>query len=374
MKGSGTVDERFDVVVIGGGVVGLAHALAAHDRGARVAVVERDPAPTGASVRNFGHACVTAQEGQALDRALRARSRWIELAGAAGFWAGEVGTLVVARADDELAVLDELADRRGDQVRRLDPAGVRRHLASAPDDVVGGAHLPLDLRVNPREAVPRLAAWAAGLPGIDVRGGTACLGVEPGRVRTTAGNLRTDRTVVCLNHDVDRLLPEVAREAGVRRCWLQMLRVRPAAPVRVEPALLSGFSMLRYAAFERCPSSVAVRERLAADHPAALEADLNLMLTQLPDGDLLLGDTHARAETVDPFRREDWDRLLLEEGRRLLGVDRLEVVERWLGVYASAPEEFLEATPWPGLDVVSVTTGIGMTTAFGLAEDTVARW
>ncbi|MCE6995424.1 hypothetical protein LZG04_11485 [Saccharothrix sp. S26] len=45
----------------------------------------------------------------------------------------------------------------------------------------------------------------------------------------------------------------------------------------------------------------------------------------------------------------------------------LTVRRRWTGVYAFAPDEFLTATPHPTTRVVSMTSGIGMTTAFGLA-------
>jgi hypothetical protein len=50
---------------------------------------------------------------------------------------------------------------------------------------------------------------------------------------------------------------------------------------------------------------------------------------------------------------------------------RLPVRQRWQGVYASAPEEFLIARPADGVRVVSVTTGIGMTTGLGLGESIV---
>ncbi|MCC5951351.1 MAG: TIGR03364 family FAD-dependent oxidoreductase [Acidimicrobiia bacterium] len=372
---SGSLPTEVDVAVVGAGVVGLAHAAEAADRGLRVAVVERDARPVGASVRNFGHACVTAQVGVALERATYARQRWLELAERAGFWTAQTGTLVVARADDELAVLEEFADTRpvGDVVL-LDADGVREHLATAPTEVVGGAWLPKDLRVNPREAVSSLATWLGERDGVTISFGTNAMGVEAGALHTTAGSIAAERIVVCVNHDVDRLLPEVARAASVRRCWLQMLRVAVPAGVRIGPGVLSGTSLLRYGGFAACPSLEAVRRRLAEEHPALLAADVNLMCTQLPDGDLLLGDTHDRGPTVAPFSRADWDDLLLAEGARLLGLDDLRVIERWQGVYATAPEEFLVAEPLPGVSVVSVTTGIGMTCGFGLAREVVDGW
>src|SRR4051812_27116208 len=96
-----------DLVVVGAGIVGLAHAVDAAARGLSVAVVERDERATGASVRNFGHGCVTAQDGEALAYALAARELWLRLGREAGFWAEATGTLVVARAEDELTVLEE---------------------------------------------------------------------------------------------------------------------------------------------------------------------------------------------------------------------------------------------------------------------------
>jgi glycine/D-amino acid oxidase-like deaminating enzyme len=103
------VTDSYDLAVVGAGIVGLAHAAAAAERGLRVAVIERSTAIVGASVRNFGHACVTAQTGPARDYAERAGELWLRYSARAGFWVRESGTLVVARADDELAVLREWA-------------------------------------------------------------------------------------------------------------------------------------------------------------------------------------------------------------------------------------------------------------------------
>ena len=51
-----TVQTRFDVVVVGAGIVGLAHAYHALQQGMTVAEVDHADAVAGASVQNFGHA------------------------------------------------------------------------------------------------------------------------------------------------------------------------------------------------------------------------------------------------------------------------------------------------------------------------------
>src|SRR5688572_30722739 len=76
--------DRFDLVVAGAGIVGLAHALAAARRGLRVVVLERDARASSASVRNFGFVTISGQEeGPTRARALRSRNTWEEVAVAA---------------------------------------------------------------------------------------------------------------------------------------------------------------------------------------------------------------------------------------------------------------------------------------------------
>jgi FAD dependent oxidoreductase TIGR03364 len=361
------LDPECDLVVVGAGIVGLAHAVEAQRRGLTVMVVERDERAVGASVRNFGHVGVTGQAGRALELARASRTRWIELGRAAGIAVAESGAVVVARATEELAVLTELADERGDEVRLLSPTELAAKVPVARD-VVGGAFLPLDLRVDQRRAVGALAVWLAEQLGVGFRWRTSFTGLDAGVVHTSRGPIAARHAVVCVGDDVDRWFPAIAQAAGVQRCVLHMLRVTAPTGVRIDPALLSGTALWRYGGFLACPSAAILRAQVADAHPELLAADVNLMVTQLPDGDLIIGDTHHHTVTVDPFRDEHLDDLLLAEAARLLGVDHLAVRQRWQGTYASAPDEFLVATPQPDARVVSVTSGIGMTTAFGLAE------
>lgn len=360
-----------DLLVVGAGVVGLGHALHAAARGARVAVVERDPCALGASVRNFGHGCVTGQAGEALGYAMAARRDWLRLARDAGFWLRDAGTVVVARADDEYAVLEDLRAERGDDVVLLDAGAVADRVPLADEDVVGGAWLPLDVRVDARDAVPAIAAWLAE-QGVTFHWSTSVSAVEDGVVRTSRGDLHASKVVVAVGHNVDRLYPRIAADHDVLRCSLHMLALDHPAGAVIDPAVLTGWSLLRYDGFAVSPALDRVRSRLAAADPAAVEAGLNLMFTQRPSGEIVFGDTHDYGPAVSPFRAEQRDDLLLSHARRLFGTVSPRVRARWRGVYASAPQPFLVASPNPDLRVVSVTAGIGMTTGFGLADRVVA--
>jgi len=351
--------------VVGAGILGLAHAVHAVRRGLDVTVVERDGRAIGASIRNFGHICATAQAGPALEYAALAREEWLRLGELAGFEVRQTGTVVIARSAAELAVLEELAADRGrDEVVLLTPQGVRDHFAAAADDVVGGAHLPRDLRVSPTDAVPALAAWLTDR-GATFWWNTHAGAISPCTVHTSRGDLTAPYIVHTTGHDLDRLFPELAEAHDVRRCRLQMLEISPPGDVRIAPAVLTGTSLLRYAAFAQQPSAATVRREIAAEAPELLEVVMNLMLTQRPNGSIVLGDTHHYDRT--PFDDESVADLMLREGARLFGTG-LTVRRRWRGVYADSPTtDFVTAAPYPGVRAVAVTSGIGMTTGFGLA-------
>ncbi|WP_309128344.1 TIGR03364 family FAD-dependent oxidoreductase [Microbacterium sp.] len=359
---------RADLVVVGSGIVGLGAAYAAARRGMSVIVVDRTETPVGSTVRNFGHLCIGAQTGVARRYGDISRELWLRLAADAGFWLRESGTLVAARHDDELAVLETAADDAQTDVRMLDAAELLRRAPLRRGDIVGGALIEPDLQVNPREAAGAIVRHLASL-GVDFRTRTAVTGVSTGRVETTRGTIHAGMVVVAVNHDIDQLLPDIAERSGIVRCALDMMRVAAAdLPVPLDAPLLTGWSLVRYGRFAGLPETSALRGRLYAERPDLAALDLNQMYTQLPDGSLILGDSHAKAVQPGPFQPEAAFEAFLDEARALFAVDRFHVLERWQGVYASGPGEFLDERPAEGILALAATTGIGMTCGLGLAE------
>ncbi|HEX3679218.1 MAG TPA: TIGR03364 family FAD-dependent oxidoreductase [Galbitalea sp.] len=364
-----------DVLIVGAGIVGLAHACAAVSRGLTVTNIDRDARAVGASVRNFGHCCITAQSGELLDLALVAREKWLEYAGLAGFFSVAAGALTLARSATELAVLAELAEsREPGQVRVLSAAEATRELrADADPTILGGALLRDDLRVDPREAVSSLASWLASQPGVRILWRTSYFGGAEGAARTSRGEIRAARTIVCVGHDLDYLFPELAASREVERCALQMMRVAAPEGLVLRPAVLTGTSMLRYPAFAETDAANALRSEISSARPDLLAIGANVMFTQRPNGTLIIGDSHRYAKTLTPFQKEATSDLLLREIEQILGVSELRVLERWQGIYASsARQPYLIEEVAPGVTVAIVTSGVGMTISFGVAEKTFA--
>ena len=354
-----TGEQRFDLAVVGAGIVGLGHAAAAVERGLRVVVVDRATAITGASVRNFGHVGTSVHTGIRQVYAERSREIWLRLAARAGFWLRQTGSILVARHDDEMAVLEEAG-----LGELLTAAQVTAHAPVV--GAVGGMRRAADLQVDPREAAPAIARHLEA-QGVEFRWRTSAVGVEPGVLHTARGSVRADAIAVCVNFDVDQLFPEVAEQFGVERCGLDMLL---ADGVGLQVPLLTGTSMLRYSAFASTTAATAVRERYAREQPEVFERDVNQMYTERPDGTLLVGDTHTRGTAIAPFQDEEAFALLARLSADLFGAP-IRIRQRWQGVYATAPDDFLIAARGDGIRVVSATTGIGMTTGLGLAATVI---
>jgi D-hydroxyproline dehydrogenase subunit beta len=364
---------KSDVLIVGAGIVGLAHASAALARGLSVIIIDRDDRAVGASVRNFGHCCVTAQSGELLDLALVAREKWIAHSAAAGFFSVASGALAIARSAAELAVLSELAStREPGQVELLTAADASDRVRSgAEHSIVGGAVLRDDLRVDPREAVSSLAAWLSAQQDVTMLWRTSFFGASDGVASTSRGEILADRTIVCVGHDLDYLYPELAARREVERCALQMMRVEAPSNLVLRPAVLTGTSMLRYPAFAETRAAAALRDEMESSRPDLLKIGANVMFTQRPNGTLIVGDSHRYGATINPFQAEKTSRILLGEVEKILGVESLTVKERWQGIYASSSRQpFLIEEVAPGVTVAIVTSGVGMTISFGLAERT----
>ncbi|WP_275461509.1 TIGR03364 family FAD-dependent oxidoreductase [Streptomyces noursei] len=377
-----TSDRVADTAIVGGGIVGLAHALAAARRGDRVVLFERDAYAVGASIRNFGMVwAIGQQRGAVYQRALRSREIWLELSAKTGMWAEPSGSLHLAHRPDELAVLEEFvattpaARERGTTMLTAAEA-VRRGPAVRAEGLLGAMWSPTEVNVDPRRAVPAVAAHLAEEYGVDVRFGTTVRQIAAPLLSTTDGTWRADRIVVCSGNDFATLYPEVFRESGLVRCKLQMLRtgVQPDG-WQLGPMLCGGLTLLHYAAFEDCTARAALDTRMRAELPFHREHGIHVLLSQTADGRLTIGDSHAYAATHDPFASEEIDRAILDSLGGFARIPQPRITERWTGYYPSLRDGRTELVtdPEPGVTVVNGVGGAGMTLSFGLAEEVLGR-
>ena len=369
-----------DLIVIGSGILGLAHASVAALEGRRVTVIERASRPVGASIRNFGMVWPIGQaEGSALDRALRSRARWLDLADRAGFWASPCGSLHIARREDEAAVLREFVDaahpsRNAAYLTPDEAIGICAPLRR--EGLLGAMWSPAEVAVDAREAVQSIHDWLSSLPNVGTLTGAHATRVEPGVVHLADGRtLEAGAVVCCPGDDTRSLFPEIFAAAPVKRCKLQMMRTgsQPKA-WQLGAHLAGGLTLRHYASFERCPSLAALRERVSRETPEFDRFGIHVMASQNGSGEVVIGDSHEYADDFGPGLDSEIDRLILEYLGEMIELARPAITERWYGTYlkAATPDASLVETPCEGVRVVTGVGGAGMTMSFGLAEEVLA--
>ncbi|MEU4835265.1 glycine oxidase ThiO [Streptosporangium sp. NPDC023615] len=333
--------DLFDLVVVGGGVIGLSVAWRATGRGQRVAVI--DPAPvSGASHAAAGMLApvseVTYTEEPLLRLGLASLERWpafaAELTRASGYDLDHRadGTLDVAFGSDDLAALDDLAAftaALGLPAERLTGRECRRLEPMLAPSVRGGMLAGGDAWVDPRKVTAALLAAldAAGatLVADRVTGLLTSSGAARGVRLASGGSLASGRVVLAAgawSGSLEGVPPEVL--PPVRPVKGQIMRLRSPEPV-----------------LSRC-----VRGVVHGSH---------VYLVPRGDGELVLGatqeelgfDTRVTAGGL-------WE--LLRDARELVpGVTELEVTETIAGLRPGTPDNLplVGPTIMPGLDLAT---------------------
>jgi FAD dependent oxidoreductase TIGR03364 len=370
--------KQVDVVVIGAGIVGLAHALAAAKQGLKVAVLERNNYAVGASIRNFGMVWPIGQpQGYLRDRALRSREIWQETAVLAGFKLDPCGSLHLAYRQDELAVIEEFVDTQTQsQVALLTPDEVEaKSQAVVTQGLLGGLWSNTEMTVDPREAIAKIPGFLQDKYQVEFYFNTLVTAINYPQIEAGKQIWTADKIFICSGSDFETLYPEIHQESGMTKVKLQMMRTLPQPQDwRLGPSLCGGLTLTHYSSFAHCQSLPSLKSRIESETPHFCKWHIHVMMSQNGLGELIIGDSHEYGMTLDPFDRNFINEYVLDYLQGFAKVPNLEIAETWHGIYAKLPgkTEFI-AHPQPGVTIVNGLSGAGMTLSFGLAEENLSR-
>jgi FAD dependent oxidoreductase TIGR03364 len=371
------ITKKVDVAVVGAGIVGLAHAYLAARSGRSVVVFERNPAALGASIRNFGMVWPIGQPaGRLHEIALRSREIWLEVLQQAKLPYLQTGSLHATYREDEAAVGKEFSERAaslGYECAWLTPdETLARSRAIRSDGLLGALWSPTEMTVDPRQIIRSLPQFLSERYGVEFFFNSAVQRVESSALHTADQTRNADVIIVAGGDDFQTLFPECFRDSGLTRCKLQMMRtVAQPQQWQLGPSLAFGLTFKHYPTFQVCTTLQALKDRIARESPELDERGIHVMVSQTAMHELTIGDSHEYGLEVNIFDNPSVNRLILDYAKTYLRVPTLEIAEQWHGVYAKHPQQpYLRLTPANGVRVVTVTSGIGMTMSFGLAEQT----
>lgn len=363
------------VTVIGGGILGTAHALEAVSRGHEVVQLEREAEARGATVRNFGLVWVSGRSTAELEAALRSRQLWEKLgADVPGVGFRPAGSVTLLRTPREVAVAQEVTARADAELRGfrlLEPAAVRALNPALRGKYLAGLHCALDAAVESRQALPAIREYLTGSGRYTFIAGAEARAVDGRTVVDDSGRRHDgDLVLVCAGAAHGGLVRELTGELPVRRVRLQMMQTAPLGEP-LTTAIADGDSFRYYPGFAG-PALDALRCN-EAQHAVADEHHMQLLCVQRLHGGLTIGDTHEYDEPFPFDLSEQPYAYLVDVVEEFLGRPLPPIVHRWAGVYSQCvdPHQLVcRTSPDDGIWVITGPGGRGMTLGPAIGEQT----
>ncbi|AYD03391.1 FAD-binding oxidoreductase [Neorhizobium sp. NCHU2750] len=202
---AGPLPKRADVVIIGGGVIGVTTALYLAEKGVAVVLVEKGRVAAEQSSRNWGWIRQQGRDADELPIVVEACRLWRQLAAECGKDIGlqQTGVTYLANAAKDMAGYDEfmkIAGRHGVDTRLLSAKETADLIPGMSRAFHGAMTTPSDMRAEPWLAVPALARLAARKGAVIVENCAArVLDMSGGRISgvwTEAGLIETSSVLV----------------------------------------------------------------------------------------------------------------------------------------------------------------------------------
>ncbi|GBQ65503.1 glycine/D-amino acid oxidase [Ameyamaea chiangmaiensis NBRC 103196] len=195
--------ERFDVIIVGAGLIGLCTALALRQRGVSVLVCDKGAVGAEQSSRNWGWIRSLNRTPAEIPLLIESRRLWREWAQLGDFGYRQTGLFSLCDNEDEVAAHESWLRRVASfdlDAQMLDADQIAQHVPQARKRWLAGAYAPLDAVAEPDRATGFVAdrAVASGavvqsdmaVRELDIQGG------QIAGVVTECGRVRADHVVV----------------------------------------------------------------------------------------------------------------------------------------------------------------------------------
>ncbi|MFC4095670.1 TIGR03364 family FAD-dependent oxidoreductase [Euzebyella saccharophila] len=378
------MNHSYDLIVIGGGVLGTFHAYHAVNKGLKVALIEKDIQPQGATVRNFGQVVPSGMNTKWQNFGRESLAIYKDIQKKFDITVREEGSIYIASNGEEVQLLEELNSINKSNSYTSELLTAKQCLDNYPglkkDYVKAGLFFPEEVKVEPRKMILKLHKYLRNI-GLDIYMGETvmdCDALRSGVQLTTTKNKQfsAKKVIICNGSDFKILYPDYFEESDLVVSKLQMMQTRSQANYNLPSSVLTGLSIRRYESFTECPSFSSIKTK---ENPNSLEKKwgVHILFKQADDGSIIIGDSHeyasaARMEHLGFDLNMDIDNFILNEAKKIFDLPTYEIQNRWFGMYSQCKEtDIYQKTIDEDIHIVTGIGGKGMTGSAGFAKKNI---
>lgn len=380
------MNKGYDLIIVGGGVLGTFHAYHALQRNMRVCLLEQHAAPQSATTRNFGQVVPSGMNVKWQKYGKRSLEIYADIQQKFDISVRNNGSIYLASDAEEEKLLSELSQinringYRSDMFDRSEC--LNRYPNLNPEYVKSGLFFPEEVTVEPRTMIHRLHEYLKENEDLDIFIGFPVIdcSVSHSEVAVTRSDgqvFKADHVIICNGSDFQLLFPERFKNSRLILSKLQMMQTVPQPKDYCLPgSILTGWSIRRYEAFSECPSYAEIKEKENKSSPQHMWG-VHILFKQAADGSVILGDSHQYAPVANPELLGydldmNIDRFMQEEASKIIDLPNQEIRYRWFGVYSQTPEgDVYQESIDEKIHIITGIGGKGMTASAGFAEESI---
>ncbi|MFN3138067.1 MAG: TIGR03364 family FAD-dependent oxidoreductase [Allomuricauda sp.] len=380
------MDNKYDAVIVGGGILGTFHAYHALELGLKVCLVEKDAYPKGATTQNFGQVVPSGMNTKWQQFGRESLRIYKQIQSEFDISVRQNGTVYLASNEEEEQLLVELRsiNSGNDYASKMltQQECLKKYPGLRKDYVVAGLYFPEEVTVEPRIMIHKLQEYLVAHNGLDLKFDFPVVSCESQGEWISVQNTKNEavfgkKVIICNGSDFKNLYPKTFADSDLEVSKLQMMQTKPQGNYSLKGSILTGWSIRRYEAFHECPSFTRIKDNEPRESPQK-KWGVHILFKQAADGSVILGDSHqyADANKIEDLGYDldmDIDNFMLEEARKIIDLPTYQIQRRWYGMYSQCKNcDIFQKTIDDNVHIVTGIGGKGMTGSAGFSKKNIA--
>jgi FAD dependent oxidoreductase TIGR03364 len=378
--------KKYDLAVVGSGVLGTFHAYHAALLGLRVIVLEKDLFPMEASVRNFGQVVPSGfPVGRWHHYGRYSTQLYKSFQEKFNIGIRNNGSTYIASSADELELLEELQSNFAAADYHSVLLSKEEVLEKYPDIhanyAVGALSFPQEVSAESRTMIHHLHTYLKETTTIEFSYASPVIGVEDKETEvelqtSNLGKIKASKVVICNGRDFRLLFPEIFSKSEIEVVKINMMVTKPMPEVKLAGNILTGLTIRRYESFKALNGYKNLNWENV--NQEAINYGIHILFKQRVDGSIVIGDSH---EYADASKNEELgfdvnmsiNNIILFEAKKILNLRNWDIQHFWNGFYSQMKgnKEIFDSNISTNIKVVTAIGGKGMTASAGYSKESI---